>query len=464
MIQVDGTLKMRLALWLLATIGGLGGFLMVEAYTSAQRDADRAFDNQLQAAALTIAEAVQWQGGKPLVEIPAAALQILATHHQERVFYTILNADGTPITGNIPSAIDPRWRHEASRRPIWRDARIGATPIRLYGYELDTAGWEAQDPVQIWVGHTLAGRHALAAELFERAVTRFMIMVLLTGLLMALAMRSVLKPLRRLRQLLRQRGNDDVQPLHAQVPKELLELTETLNSLFARQREGRENLLRFTADASHQIKTPLTGLRSTCELALQSRQPEQWRQALEIVNHNATRTSRLAEQLLSLARLRHSSSGHERIPLDLVKLLRDCVMEWAERAASKDHDLGLSPLPERPVMIRGETWSLHELIGNLIDNALRYTPPGTIITLGLKPGIDAVMLIIEDDGPGVPEPLLNRLHQPFERAGRHDAEGSGLGMAIVDSIARQHDATLSLESRSPMGLRIVVNFPLENTT
>ena len=111
MIQVDGTLKMRLALWLLATIGGLGGFLMVEAYTSAQRDADRAFDNQLQAAALTIAEAVQWQGGKPLVEIPAAALQILATHHQERVFYTILNADGTPITGNIPSAIDPRWRH-----------------------------------------------------------------------------------------------------------------------------------------------------------------------------------------------------------------------------------------------------------------------------------------------------------------------------------------------------------------
>lgn len=464
MIQVDGTLKMRLALWLLATIGGLGGFLMVEAYTSAQRDADRAFDNQLQAAALTIAEAVQWQGGKPLVEIPAAALQILATHHQERVFYTILNADGTPITGNIPSAIDPRWRHEASRRPIWRDAHIGTTPIRLYGYELDTAGWEAQDPVQIWVGHTLAGRQALAAELFERAVTRFMIMVSLTGLLMALAMRSVLKPLRRLRQLLRQRGNDDVQPLHARVPKELLELTETLNSLFARQREGRENLLRFTADASHQIKTPLTGLRSTCELALQSRQPEQWRQALEIVNHNATRTSRLAEQLLSLARSRHSSNGHERVPLDLVKLLRDCVMEWAERAASKEHDLGLSPLPERPVTIRGETWSLHELIGNLIDNALRYTPPDTIITLGLKPGIDAVMLIIEDDGPGVPEPLLNRLHQPFERAGRHDAEGSGLGMAIVDSIARQHDATLALESRSPTGLRVVVTFPLEGAT
>ncbi|SDL24767.1 two-component system, OmpR family, sensor histidine kinase TctE [Modicisalibacter muralis] len=464
MIQVDGTLKTRLALWLLVTFGGLGGFLMIEAYTSAQRDAERAFDSQLQAAALTIAEAIQWQGGEPLVEIPAAALQILATRHQERVFYAILNANGTSITRNMPTIIDPQWRHKASQRPIWRDARIGDTPIRLYGYELDTAGWEAQDPVQIWVGHTLAGRHALASELFERAMTRFAVMVLLAGLLMTLAMRGVLKPLRKLRQLLRQRENDDTQPLHARVPKELLELTETLNSLFARQREGRENLLRFTADASHQIKTPLTGLRSTCELALQSRRPEEWRQALETVNDNATRTSRLAEQLLSLARLRHASSEHERGSFDLVALLRDCVMEWAERATSRNHDLGLAPLPDKAMMVRGEPWSLHELVGNLVDNALRYTPPGTIITLGLQPGVDTVTLIIEDDGPGVPEGLLSRLHQPFERAGRHDAEGSGLGMAIVDSIARQHGAILSLGARSPTGLCVAVRFPLENAT
>ncbi|HET8790695.1 MAG TPA: sensor histidine kinase N-terminal domain-containing protein, partial [Modicisalibacter sp.] len=114
MIQVDGTLKTRLALWLLVTIGGLGGFLMIEAYTSAQRDADRAFDSQLQAAALTIAEAIQWQGGEPIVEIPAAALQILATRHQERVFYAILNADGTSITRNMPAIIDDQWRHKAS--------------------------------------------------------------------------------------------------------------------------------------------------------------------------------------------------------------------------------------------------------------------------------------------------------------------------------------------------------------
>lgn len=459
MIVVDGTLKRRLGAWLLATVGVLGAFLLIEAYTSAQRAADRAYDSQLEAAGLTIAEAIQWQDGRPIVEMPAAAFQILATDQQERVFYAILDTDGREVTGNLDGAVTPAWQRDAEAGPVWMTVQHRGTPIRLHGRELTSAGWEALDPVQVWVGHTLTGREALAGDLFVRALTRFLSMVLLAGLLMLLAIRTALGPVRRLRQLLRQRDADDVRPLHARVPGELYDMAETLNALFARQREGRDALLRFTADASHQLKTPLAGLQSTSELALQSEHPEDWRQALETVHHSAARTSRLAGQLLSLARLRHAGEG-SLATVDLAALLRETVMAWAECDDARHHDLGLAPLPDAPLHVQGEPWSLAEMIGNLIDNALRYTPPGSEITLGLARQAGTVTLSVADNGPGVSDDLLDRLHQPFERGGRQDTQGSGLGLAIVDSIARRHDAVLAVRNVPGHGLWIGIRFPL----
>ncbi|MBZ9537486.1 sensor histidine kinase [Modicisalibacter tunisiensis] len=463
MIAVDGTLKRRLGVWLLATVGVLGAFLLVEAYTSAQRAANRAYDSQLEAAGLTVAEAIQWQDGQPIVEMPAAAFQILATDQQERVFYAILDAAGREVTGNLDGAVTPAWQRAAKAGPVWMTVSYHGTSIRLHGRELTSAGWESLDPVQIWVGHTLSGREALAGDLFERTLTRFLAMVLVAALLMLLAIRTALAPVRRLRQSLRQRDADDVRPLHAQVPGELYDMAETLNALFARQREGRDALLRFTADASHQLRTPLAGLQSTSELALQSEQPDEWRHALETVHASAARTSRLAGQLLSLARLRHASEG-TRDTLDLSAVLRDTLMEWAERDAAQHHDLGLAPLPAEPVRIQGESWSLREMIGNLIDNALRYTPPGSEITLELERHPGSVTLSIEDSGPGVSDELLGRLHQPFERGGRQDTQGSGLGLAIVDSIARRHDAALEARNTPGHGLWVGVHFPLSAET
>lgn len=459
MILVDGTLKRRLGFWLLATVGVLGTFLLVEAYTSAQRAANRAFDSQLEAASLTIAEAIQWQDGRPVVEIPPAALQILATDQQERVFYTILDTGGREVTGNLNPVVADSLRLDAQSKPVWQFVHYLGTPIRLYGRELKSAGWESVEPVQIWVGHTLSGRDALARDLFIRALSRFLVMVILTGLLMFLAIRTSLRPVRRLRQLIRQRDADDVSPLNASVPGELYDMADTLNALFERQREGRDALLRFTADASHQLKTPLAGLQSTSELALQSDRPEDWQQALQTVYDSTARTSRLAGQLLSLARLHHDNGS---IPtrLNLATLLRETVMEWAERNDARHHDLGLAPMPDKPASIQGETWSIREMIGNLIDNALRYTPPGSEITLGLEITKDTATLQIKDNGPGVSRDLLDQLPQPFERGGRQDTEGSGLGLAIVDSIARRHHATLEVQSGPENGLWVSIQFPI----
>lgn len=460
MIEVAGSLKRRLVVWLLLTVTGLGALLMIEAWSSTHRAAERAFDSQLEAAALTIAEAVQWQDGEPLVEIPAAALQILATRHQERVFYAVLHADGKPVSTNMPFTIKPEWRARVADAPWTLTTDFDAISWRLYGREVDSAGWVSQEPVQVWVGHTRAGRQALGDELFERTLTRFLAMVLLAGILMAMALRVALGPLRRLRRQLRHRDADDMGPLDARVPEEMRELAQTLDHLFARQRHSREALLRFTADASHQLKTPLAGLKSTSELALKSQDPADWQAALLAVHDGADRTSRLASQLLSLARLRHIGEEGKVAPLDIVAVLRECVLDWAGREVARDHDLGLAELPSGPLWVRADGWAIRELLGNLIDNALRYTPAGSEITLGLSRHRDTVSLYVEDDGPGVPFEPRERLLQPFERGGRQDTDGSGLGLAIVDSIAHQLGGRLSLSERSPHGLIVTLHLPL----
>lgn len=459
MIHVDGSLKVRMAILLLVMISILGTLLMLEAYFTTQRAAQRAYDSQLEAAALTIAEAVQWEGADPVVEIPAAALQILATQHQERVFYAVLDHNGNQLSANLDINLPHTGREAAAEASTWLDLVHKDTEWRIHGQEYDSAGWEIQNPVQIWVGHTLSGRQALASELFDRAVIRFVAMVLLAATLMILAMRVALKPMRQLRHQLRRRQADDIRPLDTQVPEEMRELAEALDTLFARQRKSRDTLLRFTADASHQLKTPLAGLQSTSELALKSRNPDDWYRALEEVHGGTQRTSRLAGQLLSLARLRHIEDTEALVTLDLKELLHSTVLEWAGREVATDHDLGLSTLPSTPMTIKGEPWALRELLGNLIDNAIRYTPAGSEITLGLEVCSDHFMLFIEDDGPGVDPEGLSRIFQPFERGSRQDTEGSGLGLAIVDSIAKRHDAELHARARLPHGLRIELHFP-----
>ena len=472
MIPPQTSLKRRLALWLIAIVAGLGTLLLIEAYTSARKAADRAMDGQLEAASLTIAESLQWPEGNPTVEMPASALQILATRWQERVFYWLQADNGRIITQNADLPITDAMQAEARLQPVYLDAVYDGQPIRLSGREVDSAGWDTQEPVQLWVGHTRHGRDLLAQELFRKSATRFAAMVLITAALVAIAMRTMLAPLRRLRQTLRDRSADDISPLRLGVPKEMLELVETLNRLFADQRHHRDALLRFIADASHQLKTPLAGLQSTSELALTSREPAIWRQALETVHDSAGRTSRLAGQMLSLTRLQHLGPGHERQPLALDRLMREVATDWADRQDSRDHDLGLVIDMPTPVWVEGERWALHELLNNLLDNACRYTPPGSEITLGLAhdDGDDErVTLSIEDDGPGVDAESLGRLTQPFERGRRQDTRGSGLGLAIAESIAVRHGGQLSVTNRQPRGLQVSLTLtrcrpPEENRT
>ena len=461
MIEIGRSLRSRLAGWLVVGAALVGTLLLVDAAWNARADANRAYDAQLQAAALSIADDIRWRDGQPVVSVPAAALRILAGDHEERVFYAVFDGHGHRLAGNLALPIAPALRAQASRHPTYRTAVFQRVDWRLHGRRFDLAGWSSSESLQIWVGQTDNGRRALAHDLFMPAAIRFLIFLAAAALFGGLAIRSALAPLKRLREQLRGRHADDDQPLSSRVPGELSELVHTLDHLLARQRASRAGLLRFIADASHQLKTPLAGLQTASEVALLHTEPAAWRVALKDIHESAARSSRLAGQLLNLARLQHGTLQAAET-LDLSVLAADYTRRAADTPAASHHDLGFAPPDTALECVHAEAWALRELIGNLIDNALAYTPAGSQITVGVTAHAKQqgmVVLYVEDDGPGVDSAALARLTEPFERAGRTDAQGSGLGLAIVDSAARQHGGTLRVINRSSGGLRIAVELP-----
>ncbi|WP_129138701.1 sensor histidine kinase [Modicisalibacter coralii] len=444
------SLYRRLATWLLLPLLGLGTLMLVQAYLSARDAADRAFDRLLEASSLAIAEQVKWQDDQLWLDLPPAALAMLATDAQERVFYALYDDRDNFITGNarLPglTASDDTALHYGDIRWHGMALRLGVRASRL-------EGWSQRERFEVRVAHTREGRDRLALSLFAGSLGRIAIMALLAVAVVLLAVRAALAPLTRLRRAIRGRDPRTLAPLALELPRELAELRETLNDLLARMRRVRANQERFVGDASHQLRTPLAGLSARAELALRQDDPQAWRAALEAIQSASARTARLAVQLLSLTRLNNPEATPAPACLDLVETARSATRHALAACHRRGIDLGLEA-PDDAVMIDGIDWQLEEALNNLIDNAQRYGARRITVRVGALPPT----LEVEDDGPGIPAEQRLLMLRPFHR-GAETGDGSGLGLAIVDGIARTHHARLTLaEGHGGRGLRATLLF------
>jgi two-component system sensor histidine kinase TctE len=253
-----------------------------------------------------------------------------------------------------------------------------------------------------------------------------------------------LRPLSRLRRTIETRDPADLSPIATRrVPEELEPLVEAFNHMLERMKKNVEGQQRFVADAAHQMRTPLTGLKTQAQLAGRETDPEALRHALKQIAIGVDRAGRLVNQLLVLARtegVEIAQKQHE--PFDLSVLLREVVEDWVMIAIEKGIDLGYESA--EGVMIMGSPFLLREMIKNLIDNALRYTPHGGQVTCRLLVVHNTAVLEIEDDGIGISEEQAGLVFQRFYRVDDAATEGSGLGLAIVQEIAVQHDAKAAL--------------------
>jgi two-component system sensor histidine kinase TctE len=201
---------------------------------------------------------------------------------------------------------------------------------------------------------------------------------------------------------------------------------------------------RFIADAAHQMKTPLAGMRMQSELALRQVDPDEIHRSLEQLAKSSESATRLVNQLLALARAENQPhAGLALDPLDLSLLARAVVQDWVPASFAHEIDLGYED-PDGPVEILGNGMMLRELLSNLIDNALRYTPPGGSVTVRVRSDAGLALLEVEDTGPGIAPGERPRVFERFYRILGSSAPGSGLGLAIVREIAHQHGAEIEI--------------------
>ena len=281
------------------------------------------------------------------------------------------------------------------------------------------------------------------------------------ALLIWLSIGRGLQPLQSLSTEIAARSTNklDLITLHC-IPKEVQALVASLNGLLQRLSHSMDQERRFTADAAHELRTPLAAIKVQAEVALAAQDRQQQDQALHGIIEGINRTTRLSEQLLMLARLDHLAPESQQT-VDLAELARQCAARHADSALDKEIDLSVSAAA--PFQVRGDPVLLEALIGNLIDNAIRYIQPQGCIEVGIKTEGEHIILSVRDDGPGLSEQDKERVLHRFYRAEGNDASGSGLGLSIVERIAQGHRATLALETGlHGRGLGVSALFPVRN--
>jgi two-component system sensor histidine kinase TctE len=321
------------------------------------------------------------------------------------------------------------------------------------------------DQLTVTMAETFHDRHQRAREILLLSIPAQAILIASVFVLVLYGVRVGLRQLDPLTARLATREHDLAPIGDADVPVEILPLTRTIDGLFARQRGMLALQERFIADAAHQLKTPLAGLRVHVERAQADPTKETVNDALQHILRLTQRASRTSSQLLALTRAQSPELSETSPPclLDLAQLIPELLGLRVHDAIAAGVDLGYEG-PAGPLWIDGDRISLQELLDNLIDNSLRYAGRDSLLTVGVSAASAGVCLSVEDNGPGVPPAFLERLGERFFRVPGMTEEGTGLGLAIVQRIAERHHAQVFYLSGSDGGLRVEVVFPPARTS
>ena len=343
-------------------------------------------------------------------------------------------------------------------KPRVRSITMGDHSLRMASVAVE--GDDPGDLIVISVAQTLRERHALAREILVGVLPIVLGLITLVLILVWFGVRRGLHLFDPLTRHLASRRTRDLSPLDQSiVPIEIRPLSHTVDLLFARLRGLLDLQDRFIADAAHQLRTPLAGLRLQAERALADPSPDSVREALIHVERLSAGAGRAAGQLLALARTQSNVDDPPLAPVDLARLAREHVAESVPRALAANIDLGYAG-PNADAMVAGDGVMLREALVNLVDNALSYVGAAGSVTVEIARELRTVSLSVEDDGPGVGEEWWPRLGERFFRAPGTMREGSGLGLAIVRRIAERHRAALVFaHGRDGKGLRVTLRFP-----
>ncbi len=448
-VQADDTLSLRhqLVNWLFTPLFLLLLFSTVTGYMAAVNLSNKPYDLVLLERAKLLASRyvlhVEGQAGPTFVE-------------DERLFrYSVHDAAGRKLaaSGQLPS---PRPADYNQTQPQLRDTHFHGEKLRLVTLRVirpDGAAMlvQAAEPVQ--------ARLVLGRSILGNIVIPQLIFIVIAGIAVWIGLKRGFEPLERLRRAVAARPRNDLRPLdETRAPGEVRPLIQEVNALIARLQAMMDAQRRFVADAAHQLRTPFAGLRAQAELAKREQVAEPVRDALERICVSAQRCSHLVTQLLTLARNEPEARQNATLEiLDLHRVSQEIAAHWAPDALQKNIDIGFEA-EARPFPVKGDEAGLRDLIDNLIDNAIRYTPASGKITVRAGNG-DRPWLEVEDNGPGIPHDQRERIFERFHRIPGNPQPGSGLGLAIVQEVAMRHGAQVEVDDGQDGGTLFRVRFP-----
>lgn len=431
--------------WMLAPLLLLWPISIVATNHVANQIADLPYDRQLGASLAVIARQVRIDGPQVSVNLPEPARDMLRADKEDKVYFQVIGSRGDLVVGDshIPGA-EGGGREDAGTLRF-RDDVVEGEEVRV-AYQFLPAG-PGRWPVLVQIAETRHKREQLASRIIGGVLLPQFAIIPLAVVLVWLGLTRGLAPLKRLQMRIRERRPDDLSPLNLRnVPEELRPVVAAFNDMMARLEDNLAAQQRFISAAAHQLKTPLTGLKTQTELALRETDCVQLHDYLQRIAAGVDRAAHLTYQLLQLARAEAShEKTHVMEPVDIGELARMVTADCVPRALARDIDLGFE-MAESAMKISGVPLLLREMIDNLVDNAIKYTPSGGRVTVRAR-SAPAWVLEFEDTGIGILPEDRYRVFERFYRALGTDAEGSGLGLAIVREIADLHHVRIEVADR-----------------
>lgn len=451
------SLRKLLLVWLLFPQFLLWAVGAVVTYEVALRFANQTNDRALLSASRALARQIKPLDSGLLIDFPKAAQQILEEDPSNQLFYTVSSPPGKFILGNKSLPSPPSHPPLRTEDPFFYDQKKGSETFRVVAMYYQLSRYPNDQWILVQIAKNVAERRVLAKEIFVEVLLPQSALLLLATLLVWAGVGRGLSPLKRLRRAVDERSSDDLSPIQiATAPSEVLSLVVAINKLLERLHKQVELQRQFVADAAHQLRTPLAGLKTQTDLALRLSDPAELHTCLKQLQISTERSVRLANQLLSLARAEPNVEVLLK-PLDLTDLARNVTELWVPQALSLDIDLGFE-CEAGQALVLGDPVFLRELLVNLIDNSLRYCPPESVVTVRIQRRAGSTRLQVEDNGPGIPESERERVLARFYRLPSHSGQsnGCGLGLAIVNEIVLRHRAILELTSPA-QGTGLIVN-------
>jgi two-component system sensor histidine kinase TctE len=455
---VTRSLRAGLLAWVMLPLAGAVAVDGWIGWRDAQRTALAVQDRLLLGSARIVAEQMHFEDGAFQDDIPPAALELFQARDSDQIFYRVNASDGRLITGY--AEFNPPKLALRNEEPRFFDTVVQGQPVRAVAYMQPVVGAPGIQAVIVQMAQTPHGRNAFALELWSQAMLQQVLILTLTAALILLGLRQGLRPLLRLRDAVLAREPGALQPLEqGELSVELAPLVVAINDYARRldQFAGAQRV--FIQNAAHQLRTPFTLLTTQLSYALRADDAQGRDESLRAIRGTVQQTVRLVNQLLTLSAAEadaHAASAASVSALD--GIVQRVLEDLAGLAQARGIDLGFEGEPRTPCVI-GDPVALREIVMNLVDNAIRYTPPGGIVTTRLRRESMRVMLTVEDNGPGIPEALRERVFERFFRVNDGDSGGSGLGMPIVREFANRVGASVALRTPdSGHGLAVDVAF------